>query len=39
MTAERNSGSMASSGRTLVLYDGVCGLCNRLVTFLLRHDR
>lgn len=23
----------------LVLYDGVCGLCNRTVTFLLRRDR
>jgi len=23
----------------IVLYDGVCGLCNRLVSFLLRHDR
>lgn len=26
-------------GRFLVLYDGVCGLCNRSVRFLLRHDR
>lgn len=23
----------------LVLYDGVCGLCHRLLRFLLRHDR
>jgi predicted DCC family thiol-disulfide oxidoreductase YuxK len=23
----------------LVLYDGVCGLCNRLLQFLLKHDR
>ena len=23
----------------LVLYDGVCGLCNRAVRFVLRHDR
>jgi predicted DCC family thiol-disulfide oxidoreductase YuxK len=23
----------------IVLYDGVCGLCNRLVKFLLKHDR
>ncbi len=30
---------MRSSSQTLVLYDGVCGLCNRLVSFLLRHDR
>ena len=27
-----------SQGRHLVLYDGVCGLCNRLLQFLLRHD-
>jgi predicted DCC family thiol-disulfide oxidoreductase YuxK len=26
-------------GRHLVLYDGVCGLCNRLLHFLLRHDK
>lgn len=30
---------MDLSGKTVVLYDGVCGLCNRLVQFLLRHDR
>lgn len=35
MTGLRNA---APSTQTLVLYDGVCGLCNRLVTFLLRHD-
>ena len=23
----------------VLLYDGVCGLCNRLVRFILRHDR
>ena len=23
----------------IILYDGVCGLCNRLVQFLLKHDR
>jgi predicted DCC family thiol-disulfide oxidoreductase YuxK len=23
----------------IVLYDGVCGLCNRLVRFLIKHDR
>ena len=27
------------SGRTLLLYDGVCGLCNHLVQFLMRRDR
>ena len=37
MTAELRS--VSSPGQTLVLYDGVCGLCNRLVAFLLRHDR
>jgi predicted DCC family thiol-disulfide oxidoreductase YuxK len=26
------------TGKTVVLYDGVCGLCNRMVQFLLRHD-
>src|SRR5512132_2407844 len=26
-------------GIHLVLYDGVCGLCNRLPQFLLEHDR
>jgi predicted DCC family thiol-disulfide oxidoreductase YuxK len=26
-------------GAHLVLYDGVCGLCNRLLQFLLKHDR
>jgi len=29
----------ADDGAHLVLYDGVCGLCNRLLQFLLRHDR
>jgi predicted DCC family thiol-disulfide oxidoreductase YuxK len=28
----------ASQGTHLVLYDGVCGLCNRLLQFLLKHD-
>ena len=30
---------MATSPHPIVLYDGVCGLCNRLVQFMLRHDR
>ena len=29
----------AITGRPLVLYDGVCGLCNRVVQLLLRLDR
>ena len=28
-----------ASGAHLVLYDGVCGLCNRLLQFLVAHDR
>ena len=30
---------MASSPSATVLFDGVCGLCNRSIDFLLRHDR
>jgi len=29
---------MASTAHPVLLYDGVCGLCNRLVQFTLRHD-
>ena len=29
----------ADEGAHLVLYDGVCGLCSRLLQFLLKHDR
>jgi predicted DCC family thiol-disulfide oxidoreductase YuxK len=29
---------LSSESELIVLYDGVCGLCNRLVQFLLRHD-
>jgi predicted DCC family thiol-disulfide oxidoreductase YuxK len=32
---ERN----AIEGRALLLYDGVCALCNGVVQFLMRHDR
>jgi predicted DCC family thiol-disulfide oxidoreductase YuxK len=32
-------GSLAAHSSNLVLYDGVCGLCNRMVRFLLRIDR
>ena len=35
-TAQATPGT---EGAHLVLYDGVCGLCNRLLQFLLRHDR
>ena len=34
MEAER----IAIEGRALLLYDGVCGLCNGVVKLLLRHD-
>lgn len=27
-----------AGGNHLILYDGVCGLCNRFVQFVLRHD-
>ena len=30
---------MAAAGEHLLLYDGVCGLCNRVNRFVLRHDR
>jgi predicted DCC family thiol-disulfide oxidoreductase YuxK len=29
---------MADPANPVLLYDGVCGLCNRLVQFILRHD-
>src|SRR5262245_56858311 len=32
-------GLSAPEGVHLVLYDGVCGLCNRLLQFLFTHDR
>ena len=30
---------MPTPPNPIVLYDGVCGLCNRLVQFILRHDQ
>ena len=30
---------MMNVSKPIILYDGVCGLCNRLVQFLLKHDR
>jgi predicted DCC family thiol-disulfide oxidoreductase YuxK len=32
-------GADGSAGATVVFYDGVCGLCNRLTQFLLSRDR
>ena len=31
--------SEAGEANPIILYDGVCGLCNRLVQFLLKHDK
>ena len=30
---------MSELANPIILYDGVCGLCNRLVQFLLKHDK
>jgi predicted DCC family thiol-disulfide oxidoreductase YuxK len=35
----RAAADLAQSDLTVVFYDGVCGLCNRLNRFLLRRDR
>lgn len=29
----------SDAANPIILYDGVCGLCNRLVQFLLKHDK
>ena len=29
----------SGTANPIILYDGVCGLCNRLVQFLLKHDK
>ena len=39
MSISRTQAPSAGQGAHLVLYDGVCGLCNRLLQFLLKHDR
>jgi predicted DCC family thiol-disulfide oxidoreductase YuxK len=39
MTASAAQASSVAEGAHLVLYDGVCGLCSRLIQFLLEHDR
>lgn len=36
---DENAQRSPSAGRTILLYDGICGLCNRFVRFVLRHDR
>ncbi len=33
------SSSQAGSGRSVLLYDGVCGLCQTTVRWMLQHDR
>jgi predicted DCC family thiol-disulfide oxidoreductase YuxK len=38
MADEPAQAPSGSQGAHLVLYDGVCGLCSRLLQFLLRHD-
>ena len=39
MADEHRQAESAAAGAHLVLFDGVCGLCDRLVQFLLEHDR
>ena len=39
MTSSQAQAAPVTDGGHLVLYDGVCGLCNRLLQFLLEHDR
>jgi len=34
-----DEGNLQSSGPHLILYDGVCGLCNRLTAFVLKRDK
>lgn len=38
MTRSGTEGASGAEGAHLVLYDGVCGLCSRLLQFLLEHD-
>jgi predicted DCC family thiol-disulfide oxidoreductase YuxK len=38
MTGSRTQAPPDGRGVHLILYDGVCGLCHRLVQFVLRHD-
>ena len=38
MSGSEPQGAAGAHGRHLVLYDGVCGLCNRLLQFVLERD-
>jgi predicted DCC family thiol-disulfide oxidoreductase YuxK len=38
MTSSLTQSPSVGEGAHLVLYDGVCGLCSRLLQFLLKHD-
>lgn len=33
------SGARSTEGRHIIFYDGVCGLCNRLIRTILNHDK
>lgn len=39
MTDSARQAASPAAGAHLVLYDGVCGLCSRLLQFLLARDR
>ena len=39
MTGSLSQGLRPAEGQHLVLYDGVCGLCSRLLRFIIEHDR
>src|SRR5688572_13050513 len=39
MAGSSAQSSAAAADAHLVLYDGVCGLCSRLLQFVLEHDR
>jgi predicted DCC family thiol-disulfide oxidoreductase YuxK len=43
LTSKRDTASdiatLLANGKMLLLYDGVCGLCDRFVQFILRHDK
>jgi predicted DCC family thiol-disulfide oxidoreductase YuxK len=39
MTGSPTQPASVGEGAHLVLYDGVCGLCSRLLQFLINHDR